>query len=90
MSFRSSVAMVSISIPASREGGDRMVRIYPRMYVYFNPRLPRGRRQEIYAQGTAEDDISIPASREGGDSAAARCLSAIAISIPASREGGDR
>ena len=56
-----------ISIHASREGGDGCPFLHRFTRSYFNPRLPRGRRQGQDRPGAGAGQISIHASREGGD-----------------------
>ena len=79
-----------ISIHAPREGSDLILQMVDFLLrQHFNPRSPRGERQEIFAQGTDEDDISIHAPREGSDSDYKAAYEPLKISIHAPREGSD-
>ena len=57
--------------------------------MYFNPRLPGGRRRELFVAFCNHEPISIHASRVGGDETINAICVEDRISIHASRVGGD-
>ena len=79
----------NISIHASLAGGDRRGRGHTRPRPYFNPRLPRGRRLDIYGDEFAGNQFqSTPPSREA-TFFSAQVADQTHISIHASLAGGD-
>ena len=78
-----------ISIHAPREGGDAPSPISRPKNKNFNPRPPRGGRQEITFGFQKISEISIHAPREGGDLRTIMDPQNVRISIHAPREGGD-
>src|ERR1035441_1598113 len=60
-------AFQSVSIHAAREGGDSAQCPHHTQAGCFNPRRPRGRRQQHIRLGVTVLAVSIHAAREGGD-----------------------
>ena len=59
--------MQTISIHAPREGGDSSANRCRSCWIHFNPRPPRGGRQQLSDDRHHQPFISIHAPREGGD-----------------------
>ena len=84
------VAFASISIHASLAGGDRLANRPCKRAIYFNPRLPRGRRHKIpFAIRRASDfNPRLPRGRRHRNYVV-EAVRAYLISIHASLAGGD-
>ena len=82
------IGIILISIHAPRGGSDSTWGAKNNTMANFNPRSPRGERQEIYAQGTDKDDISIHAPREGSDLVSPRDFRSRLNFNPRSPRGG--
>ena len=78
-----------ISIHASREGSDDSPPFAQSLFLYFNPRFPRGKRLQRPRGRLIQKLISIHASREGSDGDWNIFEGQVFISIHASREGSD-
>ena len=65
--FASKLLGGRVSIHAAREGGDYRQELAYRSPTCFNPRRPRGRRQQHIRLGVTVLAVSIHAAREGGD-----------------------
>ena len=81
---------MTVSIHASRTGGDTRRCYIPPPLRCFNPRLPHGRRQPLAAQALAGNVFqSTPPAREATRSLLQR-ICRRSVSIHASRTGGDQ
>ena len=83
------VQVIKISIHAAQEGCDAGALICKQWIVNFNPRSPRGLRQQVPADADFDMAISIHAAQEGCDIKAAKKETIEDISIHAAQEGCD-